>query len=146
MTETYINNQNISNNIIINNPNYNQIVKKTTENKTSLESYPSYNGNNNETVNNKINDPFSALTLEDPNQKEEDIDHLRRFHEGKKNIQKIPFPYAQSGKFTINPKHYSKVINPITVDNKLLNRSTSGKIISLPKNTNAVIPNEKKKC
>ena len=138
MSDTYLNNQNISNNIIINNPNCIHKEKKSLINRASFESYTSYDGDNNETIDNRINDSFSSAAQEETAQKEEDIDHLRRFHQEKK---KIPLPYNQNGKIKNSIKNVPKGINPLTVD-KHLNRAISGKIIPLPRKTNVALGNE----
>ncbi len=138
MTDIYLNKENISNNIIINKLNYNRKEKKSIINRGSVESYTSYDGDNNETIDNRINDSFSSLNQEDPTQKEEDIDHLRRFHQEKK---KIPLPYNQSFKFK-KLNNISKGHNKLTVD-KTLNRAISGKIIPLPRKTNLILWKDK---
>ena len=169
MTDTYLTNQNISNNIIINK----QKQKKPLEHKekkpifirASFESYTSYDGENNETIDNRINDSFSSLTFDDISQnEEEDIDHLQKFRQEKK---KIPLPSSnklKSGSKAIiknnnKNKNFNKVtVSTLTVENnknfgeqeknkekneKQLNRAISGNIIPLPKkqkiiNTNNV--------
>jgi len=140
MNDTYLNNQNISNNIILNNPKYSFKGKKSLLNRGSIESYTSYDGDNNETIDNRINDSFSSLALEEVTQREEDIDHLRRFHQERK---KIPIPFNQNRRNKNNVNNSFNGVNPLTVD-KHLTRATSGKIIPLPRNTNATFENEKK--
>ena len=139
MNDTYLNNQNISNNIILNNPKYSFKGKKSLLNRGSIESYTSYDGDNNETIDNRINDSFSSLALEEVTQREEDIDHLRRFHQERK---KIPIPFNQNRRNKNNVNNSFNGVNPLTVD-KHLTRATSGKIIPLPRNTNVTFENEK---
>ena len=144
MTSSYLNNQNISNNIISRKKNYKYKEKHNFFNKDINDSYSSCDNDINETIDNRINDSFSFSGIEEIPQQNKVIDHLKKYNKEKKNI-----PNYNKGnnnkiiRFKKQPTNKPKNIN-LTVKNNNFNRKNSGKIVSLPRKTNQVLSGIKK--
>ena len=144
MADSYLHNQNISNNIILKNPINNFKGKKSFKNKDINESYSS-DGEKNETIDiNKLNDSSTSLDIEEVPKVEEDLDHLKKFNNEKDiNLpEKIP-KIANRTRNNIKGNIFSNDLNFLTSEPHLT-RAISGKIIPLPRTTNVVLGNENK--
>jgi hypothetical protein len=144
MKDSYLSNQNISNNIIINKPNFKFHVKQSSMNRDSLESYTSCDGDKYETIDNRINDSLSSNDFEEMPKQEEDIDHLAKFHKD----NNIPLNYNKQNKNrnsrNSNKKcNNSKQLNCLTSQNSF-NKPISGNILVLPRKTNIILSNDMK--
>ena len=142
MTDTYLQNQNISNNIIFNKPKDNIHGKKSLKNKDNNESYSSSNEERNETIDNKINDSSTLLDIEEVPPPDQDIDHLQQFNKENKNIYYLNYQNKTNSlsRNKNNVKIMAKKMNSLTSQHHL-NRAISGNIIPLPKNTNFILGN-----
>ena len=141
MTDTYLQNQNISNNIILNRPKDNYKGKKLIKNKDNNESHSSSNEDKNETIDNKINDSSTSLDIEEVPLPEQDIDHLQKFNNQNKNIYNLNYENrSNSSRNKNNVKIVSKKINSLTAQHHL-NRVISENRIPLPQKTNYILGN-----
>ena len=142
MKDSYLNNQNISNNIIINKPNFKFHVKQSSMNRDSLESYTSCDGDKYETIDNRINDSLSSNDFEEMQKQEEDIDHLAKFHKD----NNIASNYNKQNK-NRNSRNLNKKSNDLSQLNYITSQETynkpiSGNILPLPRKTNIVVSND----
>ena len=142
MTDTYLHNQNISNNIILKSPIISIKEKKQYKNKDNIES-DSSDGEKNETIdNNKINDSSTSLDIEEIPKLDEDIDHLKKFNKYSKNNFPSKIPAVENrSRNNIKTKIFSKNLKFLT-NEPHLTRATSGNIIPLPRATNIIFRNE----
>ena len=121
MTDTYLQNQNISNNIIFNKPKDNIHGKKSLKNKDNNESYSSSNEERNETIDNKINDSSTLLDIEEVPPPDQDIDHLQQFNKENKNIYYINYQNKTNSlsRNKNNVKIMAKKMNSLTSQHHL---------------------------
>lgn len=143
MKDSYLNNQNISNNIIINKPNFKFHVKQPSMNRDSLESYTSCDGDKFETIDNRINDSLSSNDFEELHKQEEDIDHLAKFN--KENNFASNYNKQNKNKISRNENQKSNdssQLNCLTSQNSF-NKPISGNILPLPRKTNIIATNDK---
>ena len=144
MASSYLNNQNISNNIISRKKNYKYKEKHNFFNKDINDSYSSCDNDINETIDNRINDSFSFSGIEEIPQQNKVIDHLKKFKKEKKNnLNNNKGNNNKIIRFKKQPTNKPKNIN-LTVKNNNFNRKNSGKIVSLPRKTNQVLSGIKK--
>ena len=88
MTDSYLNDQNISNNIQINAQKKKLRPMNSNHKRDSIESYSSSAGDINETIDNRINDSCFSIDIKDLTNPNEDIEHFQKF---KKINNNIPF-------------------------------------------------------
>ena len=144
MKDSYLNNQNISNNIIINKPNFKFHAKQLSMNRDSLESYTSCDGDKYETIDNRINDSLSSNDFEDIQKQEEDIDHLAKFHKDNNLVSNYNKQNKNRNSRNTNQKsNDSNQINCLTSQNSY-NKPISGNILHLPRKTNIIGSNDMK--
>ena len=143
MTDSYLQNQNLSNNIILNNPNYNPKFKNPIKKKDLNESYTSSDEDKNETIDNKFNDSSSSLDIiEVPNSKE-DMSNLQKYNKEYNNAFQIKNRNnSEIDIKKINPNLFENNKNDNTTQ-RHLNRAISGNILPLHKNTNISLGNIK---
>ena len=145
MKDSYLNNQNISNNIIINKPNFKFHAKQPSMNRDSLESYTSCDGDKYETIDNRINDSLSSNDFEEMQKQEEDIDHLAKFHKDNNIISDCNKQNKNRNSRNSNKKsNDSSKLNSLTSQNSF-NKHISGNILPLPRKTNIIFSNDMKK-
>ena len=139
-----MNNQNISNNIIINKQNFKFHVKQSSMNRDSLESYTSCDGDKYETIDNRINDSLSSNDFEDIQKQEEDIDHLAKFHKDNNITSNYNKQNKNRNSRNSNKKsNNSNQINYLT-SQESYNKPISGNILRFPRKTNIIISNDMK--
>ena len=135
MNDTYLKNQNISNNIILNKANIISRKKSPLLNKDKNDSYSSSDEDKNETIDNKINDSSFFLGMEElPLPK----DNLRNINKSKQiNKQISVFKIQKNDNYSRNKnstKDFPK--NNYLTEDRRLTRPISGKIITLPNTEN----------
>ncbi len=144
MKDSYLNNQNISNNIIINKPNFKFHVKQSSMNRDSLESYTSCDGDKYETIDNRINDSLSSNDFEEMRKQEEDIDHLDKFHKDNNITSNCNKQNKNRNSINSNKKsNDSNQLNYLT-SQESYNKPILGNILPLPRKTNIIVSNDMK--
>ena len=143
MNDTYIQNQNISNNIIFKNPNNNSKVKITIKKKENIDIYTSSDEDKNETIDNKVNDSSTSLDIEEVPKLEEEIDHLDKFNKAQKYFQKANNQNAAN--ISRNKSKATIISNDLKclTNQHHLSRAISGNILPLHRNTNITLGNDK---
>ena len=144
MTDTYLHNQNISNNIIISKPNYNYKIKKPINERYSNKSLSSSDEEKNETIDNQINDSSTSLDIEEVPKPDEEIEHIQNFNKEKKNILQLNHKNnCYTSRNNCKSKNFSNDINSLTNKPHHLGRAVSGNIVPLQMKTNIFLGNDK---
>ena len=141
MADSYLKNQNISNNIISNNINNKLHDKEPSLYKDELESYTSYDGDKNETIDNRINDDSLSSNDNEKINKKEDPNNIEN---NKKS--KIISNFNNQKKSLNNGNKNQNLVDSNKVNNlntqKTFKKPISPKILSLQRETNIVLSNE----
>ena len=142
MADSYLKNQNISNNIISNNQNNKLHDKETSLNKDELESYTSYDGDKNETIDNRINDDSLSSNDNEKINKKEDLNNI----ENSNKKSKIISNFNNQKRSLNNGNKNQNLVDSNKVNNlntqKTFKKPISPNILSLKRETNIVLPNE----
>ena len=125
MSDSYLQNQNISDNIIVNKSNVNSKFKKTIKKNYSPESLGSSDEEKYETIDNQVNDSSTSLDIEEVPKLEEEIDHIQNFNKEQKQIlqlsDKTYGEISRNNKSKQNPND----INSLTTKSPHLSRAVS---------------------
>ena len=141
MTDSYLQNRNISNNIILNNPNYNPKYQNQIIKKDMNESYTSSDEDKNETIDNKFNDSSSSLDVIEFPKSREDISNIQQFN--KKYNNNLHLKTRNNSEINLNKsnENFFEKDKKNNIIQCHLNRAISGNILPLHKNTNIVLGN-----
>ena len=143
MIDSYLQNQNISNNIILNNPNYNPKYKNQINKKDMNESYSSSDEDKNETIDNKFNDSSSSLEIVEVPKPKEDMSNLQLFNKEYNNMFQIKNHNNSEINLNKNKLHFSEKDKNDKTTQRHLSRAISGNIFPLHKYTNIAFGNVK---
>ena len=144
MTDTYLQNQNISNNIIINKPKDNSKFNKSFKKRYSKEILSSSDEENYETIDNQINDFSTSLDVEEVLKQEEETDNIQNFKKEQRQISQLTNrAYGETCRNS-KSKQISNDLNGLTTKSPHLSRAVSGKIFPLQMTTNMVLGSDKK--
>ena len=143
MTDTYLQNQNISNNIIINKSNDHSKFKKSFKKRYSPESLNSSDEEKYETIDNQVNDSTTSLDIEEVPKLEEEIDHIQNFNKEQKQILQLNDKTYGEISRNNKSKQSSNDINSLTTKSPHLSRAVSWKILPLQMKTNMILGNNK---
>jgi hypothetical protein len=133
MRDNFLNNQNISNNIIVKKPSNNHSKTNKFISNNNIDNYSSSDEDKNETIDNKNNDSSFSLGIEEvpPPSPEDNYEHLQKNNYKKPNTS---FYNNQNNDNIIRNKSdtniFTKIINFLTED-KPLNRVFPKKILPL---------------
>lgn len=143
MTDSYLQNQNISNNILLNNPNYNQKFQNQINKKDMNENYSSSDEDKNETIDIKFNDSSSSLEIVEVPQQKEDITSFQQLNKEYNDILQKKNRNNSEINLNKNRLNFSEKDKKDNTTQRHLNRAISGNILPLHKNTNIVLGNIK---
>ena len=143
MTDSYLQNQNISNNILLNNQNYNPKYKNQNIKKNMNESYSSSDEDKNETIDNKFNDSSSSLDIIEVPKPKEDKPNFQQFNKEYNNILQIKNRINSEINLNKNRLNFFEKDKKDYTIQRHLNRAISGNILPLHKNTNIIFRNIK---
>ena len=133
MTDSYVTNPNISNNIMIPNHNHSLKERKLTNNQNKLIVYSFSHKQKPESIDHKINVPLTSFPLkEETTTAEEDIDYLKLFSQKNKNSYDNQNNRVRKSKF-----FYSNRINKTLTQNpiqttKQIQRAVSSNLNQIP--------------
>ena len=144
MTDTYLQNQNISNNIIINKSNDMPKFKKSFKKRYPPQSLNSSDEEKYETIDNQVNDSSTSLDIEEVPKLEEEIDHIQNFNKEQNQILQYNDKTYDEISRNNKSKQSSNDINSLTTKNPHLIRAVSGKLLPLQTKTNMIFGNDKK--
>ena len=144
MKDSYLENQNISNNIISNKQNNKLHVKRPSLNKDELENYSSCDEDKNETIDNRINDESLLSNSNEEITKKEEANNSENYNKKSKIISN----FNKQKKSLINKDKNQKLVESNEKNNlntqKNFNKPISPKILSLQRETNIVLPDDVK--
>ena len=146
MTDSFLENQNISNNIISNKQKNKLHDKKPSLNKDELENYSSCDEDKNETIDNRINDESLFTNVNEEITKKENPNNVEtsnkkskifsNFNKQKKNVS------SRNNNQNLVDSNETNILNT----QKTLNKPISPKILSLQRETNIVLSDDVKTC
>jgi len=144
MTDSFLENQNISNNIISNKQKNKLHDKKPSLNKDELENYSSCDEDKNETIDNRINDESLFTNVNEEITKKENPNNVEtsnkkskifsNFNKQKKNVS------SRNNNQNLVDSNETNILNT----QKTLNKPISPKILSLQRETNIVLSDDVK--
>ena len=144
MKDSYLENQNISNNIISNKQN-NKLHEKTPSlNKDEIENYSSCDEDKNETIDNRINDESLFSNGNEEITKKEEANNVENYNKKSKIFSNL----NKQKKSLINRSKNLNLVESNETNNlntqKAFNKSISPKILSLQRETNIVLLDDMK--